>query len=176
VKKLLIFVVLLVGGVWFYGRSLPREHRVKSTVTVVANVDTVWKLVRSIGSTHKWWSDVKSTRPITGRRRETWEQNMGSQGLITVEIKSIADGQRLVTEVVPNEEASDATLSWGGTWTYRVFQTSSGTAVEIVEDGFAETPFARIYMKLRGRYRTVDSYLSSLAAHFGEQTSPRHGP
>ena len=173
-KKLLIVAVLVIGGVWFYGRSLPREHHVKSTVTVVANPDTVWRMVRSIGSSHTWWDDVKSTRPITGRR-ETWEQNMGPQGLVTVEVKSVTDGQRLVTEIVPNEEASDSKLSWGGTWTYRVFQTSSGTAVEITEDGFADPPFTRIYMKLRGRYRTVDSYLSSLAAHFGEQTSPRHG-
>jgi hypothetical protein len=38
-----------------------------------------------------------------------------------------------------------------------------------------ESPFFRVVMKLRGGpHRTLDSYLRSLGAHFGETVSPRH--
>lgn len=176
-KKLLIVALLLVGGLWFYGRSLPREHSIKSSVTITAPIDSVYRVVRSIGNQAVWWSDVKSVRALTGRRRESWEQNMGGgAGLISLEVTSATPGASMKTTIITNSEEEDpANQQWGGTWSYRIFLTSSGTKVEITEDGWVDPPFMRIMMKLRGRYRTVDSYLSSLAAYFGETTSPRHG-
>lgn len=175
-KKFLIVVVLLVGGLWLYGRSLPREHTIMSSITITAPVDTVFRVVRSIGNQPVWWSDVKSVRPLRGRRRESWEQNMGGgAGLIALEITSVNPGVSMTTTIIATAEGSDATQQWGGTWTYRVTPTASGTQIQITEEGWVDPPHMRIMMKLRGRYRTVDSYLSSLAAYFGEMTSPRHG-
>ncbi len=176
-KKLLVVLILLVGGVWFYGRSLPRNHVVKSTVVLgTAGQDTVWKVIRAIGAQPTWWSDVKQVRPILGRRRETWEQNMGgATGLITVEVTSVVDGERLVTTIVPNDVEKPEEMAWGGKWSYRVYQSASGTTVQIIEEGWVDPPFFRVMMKLSGTYRTIDSYLSSLAAHFGEMATPRHG-
>ena len=175
-KKVLIFVILLGGGLWFYGRSLPREHEVKSTLTLVAPLDTVYRVVRSIGSTPEWWSDMKSVRPLTGRRYESWEQNMGGgMGLVSIAVTSAIPGQRMVTEIIPNEGQPDESQKWGGVWTYRIRQTAAGTEVQITEEGWVDPPFFRIMMKLRGRYRTIDSYLSSLGAHFDEASRPRHG-
>lgn len=175
-KKLLIVAVLLIGGLWFYGRSLPREHTIKTSITVTAPVDTVFRVVRAIGSQAAWWSDVKSVRPLVGRRRESWEQNMGGgAGLIALEVTSVNPGVSMVTTIITTDEEGSGKLGWGGTWTYRVIQTSSGTKVEITEDGWVEGPFARIFMKVRGQYRTADSFLTSLAAYFGEVASPRHG-
>lgn len=174
-KKFLVVIVLLVGGLWFYGRSLPREHTIKSSITITAPVDTVFKVVRSIGNQPTWWSDVKSVRPLPGRRRESWEQNMGGgAGLIALEVTSVNPGVGMVTTIITTAEEEDATQEWGGTWTYRVFQSASGTQIQITEEGWVDPPFFRIVMKLRGKYRTVDSYLTSLAAHFGEVATPRH--
>lgn len=174
-KKFLIFAIIVVGGVWFYGRSLPREHEVRSSITLVAQPDTVFQTIRKIGNNPLWWSDLKSVRQVPGRRRETWEQNMGGgMGLITIEIASLVDGQQMVTRVVQSEEESEAEPSWGGTWTYRVSPTASGTQVSITEKGWVDPPFFRIIMMVRGKYRTVDSYLTSLAAHFDEVATPRH--
>jgi uncharacterized protein YndB with AHSA1/START domain len=176
VKKFLLVAVLLVGGLWYYGRSLPREHSIKSSITITAPVDTVFKVVRAIGSQPVWWSDVKSVRPLLGRRRESWEQNMGGgAGLIAIEVTSVNPGVSMKTTIITSEEQDEADQDWGGTWSYRVIETSSGTQIQITEEGWVDPPFMRIVMKLRGRYRTVDSYLSSLAAHFGEVASPRHG-
>lgn len=174
-KKFLIVAVLLVGGLWFYGRSLPREHEIRSSITITAPVDTVFKVVRSIGNQPVWWSDVKSVRALPGRRRESWEQNMGGgMGLVSIEVTSVNPGVGMTTTIITTEEEGDGEQQWGGTWTYRVSQTASGTEVRIIEEGWVDPPFFRIVMKLRGKYRTVDSYLTSLAAHFDEVATPRH--
>jgi hypothetical protein len=52
---------------------------------------------------------------------------------------------------------------------------ASGTEVRITEEGWVDAPLVRVVMKLRGKYRVMDSYLRSLGAHFDESVSPRHG-
>ena len=170
IKKVVVLGLVAGGGTFLYGRSLPREHTVRSTVTIVASPDTVFKVIRNIGTTSTWWSDMKSSRRVTSSRGEVWEENMGPGGVIQVAISRVVPGQSMVHTVV-----DDGTQGWGGTWTYQVASTGAGTEVTIVEEGYVDSPFVRVLMKLRGKYRTVDSYLSSLGAHFGEPVSPRHG-
>ncbi len=175
-KKFLIVVVLLFGGLWYYGRSLPREHTIKTSITITAPVDTVFRVVRSIGGQAAWWSDVKSVRPLPGRRRESWEQNMGGGGgLVALEVTSVNPGVSMTTTIITTDEEQAGKQEWGGTWTYRVIQTTAGTKIEITEKGWVDPPFARLFMKIRGKYRTADSFLTSLAAYFGEVATPRHG-
>ncbi len=173
-KKLIIFLVLIVGGAWFYGQRLPREHEVKSSLTLVAPVDTVYKVLRAVGSWPAWWSDTRSTRALRGRTRESWELNMGTDGLVSVEVTSVTPPTRMVVTIIPNDSPAEEEQKWGGTWKYVIFQSASGTEVAITEEGWTEPPFYRIFMKLRGHHRTIDSQLSSLGAHFGEAASPRH--
>lgn len=175
-KKLILFLGLVVGGVWLYGRNLPREIESRSSVTLVAQPDTVFQTIRKIGNHPTWWSDIRTVRQVPGRRRETWEQNVGGGvGLVTVEIIQLVDGQQLTTRVTSSEEGAGDSLSWGGTWNYRVASTASGTRVTITEKLWIDPPLLRVWMKLRGRYRTVDTFLTSLAAQFGEIATPRHG-
>ncbi|MHB1299145.1 MAG: hypothetical protein ACYC0B_11505, partial [Gemmatimonadaceae bacterium] len=63
----------------------------------------------------------------------------------------------------------------GGRWTYAIVRTASGTEVTITETGWIEPPLYRVVMKVRGGpHRTLDSYLRSLGAKFGEIVTPRH--
>jgi hypothetical protein len=175
VKKFLILVLLIAGGLYFYGSRLPREHAFKSSVILVAPTDTVYQLVRRIGSYPKWWYDVKMVRRLEGRTKESWEQNMANGGgLMSVEVTSAIPGQRLVTTIIPSTDAADEKPKWGGKWTTRVFESAAGTEVEITEEGWIDSPFYRIFAKVRGQTTTVNSFLKSLAANFGETASPRH--
>ena len=174
-KKFLILLLLIAGGLYFYGQRLPREHRFKTSVILVARTDTVYQLTRRIGSYPKWWYDVKMARRLEGKRKETWELAMGGGGgLLAVELASEVPGQRVVTSITPSSEAESEKPKWGGKWTTRVFESAAGTEVEITEDGWVESPFYRIFAKVRGQTRTADSFLKSLAAHFGEVATPRH--
>lgn len=170
IKNVVVLGVVAAGGVFLYGRSLPREHTVRSKVTIVAPPDTVFKVIRNIGATSTWWSDMKSSRRLTSGRGEMWEENMGPAGVLKVTISRVVPGQSMVHTIVDEEGQG-----WGGTWTYQVEPTGVGTEVTITENGYVDSPFRRVLTKLRGMHRTIDSYLSSLGAHFGEPVTPRHG-
>lgn len=170
IKWLSILALLGLGGAWLYGRGQPREHFATSSITLVAPADSVWKVVRNIEQLPRWWSDVKGVRRLGGQRRESWEQNMGPAGMVRVEVSRITPGRQMVLTVL-NDEQQD----WGGVWTYDVIPNASGTEVRITEEGWVDAPLVRAVMKLRGKYRVIDSYLRSLGAYFDETVSPRHG-
>jgi hypothetical protein len=113
-------------------------------------------------------------RALRGLRRESWEQNRVTGGLISVEVTSISPPGRMVTTIIPNTEDAEEVMKWGGVWKYDVFESAAGIEVQITEEGWVDPPLTRVFMKLRGPSRDVDSFLSSLAAHFGEMTTPRH--
>ena len=169
-KKLLIVVILLVGGLYLYGRSLPREHVASSTITLVARPDTVFAVIRNVGGQAAWWSDVASVQPLAGQPRESWEQDMGASGKVHIEVTSISPPSRLVTTIL-----NDVQQDWGGKWIYTIATTAAGTEVTITEEGWVATPMYRVLAKLLGPHKTMDGFLTSLAAHFGEVGTPRHG-
>ena len=175
-KKFIILVGLIVGGLYVYGRGLPREHTVKSSIVITtAGVDSVFKVMRLVGNYPRWWSDVRSVRPLVGRRKESWEQNLVAGGLVSLEITALSPPNRMVTTIIEGEEEGENAMSWGGKWKYYVYAGPSGTHVEITEEGWVDPPLYRVFMKARGESRTVDSFLSSLGANFGEMVTPRHG-
>ncbi len=174
-KLFILLAALIFGGLWFYGRGLPREHTITSTIVITAPVDTVFNVMRRIGNQAGWWSDVRSVRALVGRRRETWEQNMVAGDLVTVEVTAVSPPSRMITTIVAGDEEGADELQWGGRWKYYVYAGPSGTHVEITEEGWVEPPLYRVFMKARGQSRTIDSFLTSLGAHFGEMVSPRHG-
>jgi uncharacterized protein YndB with AHSA1/START domain len=168
-KRLLILATVVVGGLYLYGRSIPREHSAASTITLVAPRDSVYAVIRDIGGAAAWWSDAKAVTRLSGKARESWEQDMGSMGKVQLEVTAASPPGRLVTTIL-NDDQQD----WGGTWTYEVASTAAGTEVTITEEGWVASPFFRVVSKLMGHHRTMDSYLSSLAARFGETASARH--
>jgi len=167
--RLALVALVLLGGAWLYGRSLPRDHIVSSTIVLVSPADSVWRVIRNFEDTPAWWSDLKAARRVSGTR-ETWEQDMGTSGTMRIEVTSETPGRRLVTSVL-NDDQDD----WGGTWTYDVVASGPGTEVTITENGWVERPLFRVVLKYRGVHRTVDGYLRSLAARFGEVATPRRG-
>lgn len=167
-KRLIIIALVLVGGLYLYGRSLPREHTVASTITIVAPPDSVYAVIRDIAGTAAWWNDVKSVTRLVGKPRESWEQDMGASGKVQLEVSAVSPPRQMVTTIL-NDDQQD----WGGSWIYEVASTAAGTEVTISEEGWVESPLFRVVAKLRGHHRTMDSYLSSLAARFGETASPR---
>lgn len=170
IKLVLVVMVLVVGGAYLYGRGLPREHVVTSTITLVATPDTVFKVIRNIGAQREWWPSVTSIERIQGARKESWRQVMGmGAGTLEVEIGRVVPGRSMEMTIL-NAEAQ----GWGGKWFYDVQPSASGTEVSITEEGFVESPVFRTLMKLRGKYRTVDSYLIALGGHFSEPVNPRH--
>lgn len=169
IKLVMVGMFLVLGGAYLYGSRLPREHVVSSNLLLVAPADTVFKVMRNIEASPSWWNGVVSVERIQGAPKESWREDMGMMGSIEVEVSKVGPG-RMMEVTVLNAEAQ----GWGGTWYYEVRDTPAGTEVTLTEEGWVEHPIFRTLMQIRGKYRTVDSYLLSLGSHFGESASPRH--
>jgi hypothetical protein len=170
IKFVMVIGILVLGGAWIYGRGLPREHIVASSITLTASPDTVFKVIRNIQALPDWWDDAKSVTRLQGYPRETWAEDMGMAGVVHIEITSVVPGSRLVTTIVDDEKQG-----WGGVWRYEISSTGAGTEVHITEEGYVNSPIFRVIMNSLGKHRTVESYLRSLGAHFGEMATPRRG-
>jgi len=168
-KKLLIFVVLVVAAVFVAGLSMPREHTASSRIQLTASRDSVWMVLRNFADYPKWHPDFTSS--VRGERREgreTWVQEVGGMTM-TIVVLEIQPPSYLVTEVVTDEKSQ-----WGGIWTYELASSGAGTEVTITEQGWVKSPFFRVMMKLMGTHSTMDGVLRNLGAKFGEQVTPEH--
>ena len=75
-------------------------------------------------------------------------------------------GQRMVTRI------RDTDLGYAGQWTYLFTAENGGTRVTIREDGEVSNVLFRFMSRyVFGHTATIDSYLTSLAKHFGEEIS-----
>lgn len=170
IKLVLVVMFLVIGGAYLYGRGLPREHVVTSAITLVVPPDTVFKVIRNIGSQRDWWPSLRSVERIQGAAKESWRQDMGpATGTIDVEVGAVVPGRSMRVHILNAEEEG-----WGGTWFYEVRPTAAGTDVVITEEGWIDSPVFRTVIRFRGAHRTLDSYLIALGGHFGEPVTPRH--
>lgn len=171
IKRLVIVALLVCGGIYLKGRSMPREHTATSKIVLITAPDSVFEVARDFAKQGSWWSDLKGVQKIAGRPRESWEQDFGSDGKMEIEVTRVIPGRRIVTTIL-NETQQD----WGGVWTLEIEATAAGTEVRITEEGWIESPFFRALSPLMGgHYKTMDSYLRSLGRRFGQLAAPTHG-
>jgi hypothetical protein len=63
-------------------------------------------------------------------------------------------------------------LPWGGTWTTEITAAPGGSTMRITEDGYVNNPLFRFLSRFVFGYSdTLDSYMKSLGAKFGEQVT-----
>jgi transcription antitermination factor NusG len=67
----------------------------------------------------------------------------------------------------------DTDLGYSGQWTYSFEAENGGTRVTIREDGEVSNVLFRFMSRyIFGHTATIDSYLTSLSKHFGEDAVP----
>ena len=83
---------------------------------------------------------------------------------MTYELIDDVPGQRMVTRIV------DQDLGYSGTWTTVFTREGDGTRVRITENGEVSNVMFRFMSRyIFGHTSTIDTYLTSLARHFGEE-------
>lgn len=159
-----VLVLALVAGV-----LLPRDHVAASTVTLRQPPESVWAVVRDLGATPRWWSEVTVAEPVADPAgREIWRQEAGGFTMQLAVTEATAP-TRLVTVIDAPPDAA-----FGGRWAYELEQADGGTRVVITEAGWVANPLFRVMARLSGPHRTLDSYLMALGARFGEAVTPEH--
>jgi hypothetical protein len=92
----------------------------------------------------------------------------GKHGRVNYELVEDVPAQRMVTRI------RDTDLGYSGQWTYSFTPENGGTRVTIREDGEVSNVLFRFMSRyVFGQTSTIDSYLTSLAKHFGEETAPQ---
>lgn len=143
--KWLLFAVVglavIVAVVAAVGAMLPRNHIVSRTLATSRTPEEIWTVV----------ANPAFAAEATGQD-------------VPVDIVESSAPARLVTRI------SDASLPFGGTWTYVIAPVPGGSTLTIVENGFVSNVFFRFVSKyLMGHHRTMDAYLTHVAARFKEK-------
>jgi len=170
--KLLIYIVVgLVGGVLLLagvmaliGSMLPKAHVASRSILLHRSPQEVYAVVRDFSSAPKWRADVKRMEVET----PVYFREVGKHGTVNYELVEDIPAQRMVTRI------RDTDLGYSGQWTYSFTPESSGTRVTIREDGEVSNVLFRFMSRyVFGQTSTIDSYLTSLAKHFGEEAAPQ---
>ena len=174
--KLLIFIVVgivagllvLVGIVALIGSRLPKAHVASRSILLRRPPHDVYAVVRDFDSAPKWRADVKRIDVDAQPGRPVYFREQGKNGTINYELVEDVPAQRMVTRI------RDTDLGFSGQWTYSFTTENSGTRVTIREDGEVSNVLFRFMSRyVFGQTATIDSYLKSLAKHFGEDATPQ---
>jgi uncharacterized membrane protein len=164
----LLALVIIATAV---GAMLPRDHVASSTIALRQPQDSVWRVVRDFAGLPSWWKDLTtSVRLPDADGRERWRQE-STMGPMALEIVEDQPPSRLVTRILPPENAA----SFGGTWTYEVAAADGQAQVTVTEQGWVANPLLRFVARtMFGPHTTMDSYLKALGGRFGEAVEPVH--
>lgn len=174
--KLLIFIVVgivagllvLAGIVALIGSRLPKAHVASRSILLRRPPHDVYAVVRDFDSAPKWRADLKRIDVDAQPGRPVYFREEGKNGTINYELVEDVPAQRMVTRI------RDTDLGFSGQWTYSFTPENSGTRVTIREDGEVSNVLFRFMSRyVFGQTATIDSFLKSLAKHFGEDATPQ---
>lgn len=170
-RRLLILLGIVIGVpllAYLVGLFVPRDHVASLSIDLAAPPQRVWSLVSDFENTPKWRTDitgVASTPQPDGKLRFT---ESSSQGEIPFEVVSQEPPHRQVVRVVDDDQP------FGGTWTWDLEPSGSGTRLTITEAGFVRNPmFRAMALVFFSPTDTIDGYLRSLARALGENATPK---
>src|ERR1043165_8054961 len=159
-------LILLAGIVVLIGSRLPKTHVASRSILLRQSPQNVYAVVRDFGSAPKWRVDVKQVEVEAPQGGPVYFREVGKNGTINYELVENVPAQRMVTRI------RDTDLGFSGQWTYLFTAENGGTRVTIREDGEISNVLFRFMSRyVFGHTGTIDSYLNSLAKHFGEDTT-----
>ena len=89
------------------------------------------------------------------------------RGVVNYEVIEDIPNQRMVTRIL------DTNLGYSGKWTYRIANEGANTRLTVTEDAEVTNVIFRFMARyVFGYTASLESYLNSLAAKFGESAKP----
>jgi uncharacterized protein YndB with AHSA1/START domain len=165
---IIIGVILLLGvAVYAFGSTLPVQHTASRSANFSSPPDAVWTLITDPGGFRSWRKDVDSVEVLPQHNgHPAWREISGGQRL-TFEVTESEMPRRLVTTI------ADKRLPFGGSWEYVIAPAGSGSTITITEHGEVYNPVFRFVSRyVMGQTKTLDSYLTALAAKLGDRYAP----
>jgi uncharacterized protein YndB with AHSA1/START domain len=168
--KLLVAIVgvfvVLVGGAYAWGASLPRDHSASVSRSLPVPPARVYALLTDHAGGVNWrpgLHGVEALPPVDGHAR--WRED-SEWGVMTYEEVEAIPDQLYVARI------ADTSQGFGGTWTYALEPVDGGTRLTITEDGFVDDPLFRLVSAhVIGHDATMREVMRALAKHLGADTS-----
>jgi uncharacterized protein YndB with AHSA1/START domain len=152
-------VGLLIGALLIVGYVLPVAHVASAEARFVRSPAEVFATIADVKRYPEWRPDVSRVELLAEAPRTRWKES-GSNGEITFEVEDATPPGLLRARI------ADRTLPFGGTWTYEVTPSGSGTRVRITEHGEVYNPVFRFVSRfVFGHTATIDRFLKNLEAH-----------
>jgi hypothetical protein len=150
-----LVVVIIAGIVVLIGALLPKEHVASRKILVPAAPNDVFALIAGPSDWRGFKYELLMESPLKWRETDT------SGDVITYERVETTAPKRIVNRI------ADLKLPFGGSWTYEIAPSSSGSELTITENGEVYNPLFRFVSKfIMGHTATIEKYQRDLVAHF----------
>jgi len=164
---LLIGVLVLVGVLAAVGLTIPEDHHAISSIELATHPVDVFARISDVLAGSQWRPSVQLVEvleDVSGRRRF---REHSATGPLTMEIVEFSPPSRMMTRI------ADADLPFGGTWSWEIEPTASGSRVTIEERGEIYNPIFRVVSRFGIGYNaTMETYLHDLATSFDQPAAP----
>ena len=172
IAGVLLFVLAVgIGVVCWLGVHLPLRHRAGVAINLRQTPESIYDTIADVTDAPLWRKDVKSVELLPEESGRARFRETGANGVIAYRIEAAERPQRFVTFI------DDASLPFDGNWTFVITPSANGSRVEIVEEGEIRSVVFRFFAHyVFGYHRTLDGYLTALAAKFGEAATIEHLP
>ena len=156
-------IAALIAVVAIIGSLMPKGHSASRTTVINKPPEVLWQTMTDCASFPQWRADVKSVEVISDRDgHRVWRED-GKNGKVTLETVEANPPSRLVLGI------ADPDLPFGGTWTYDLQASGSGSRVTITEDGEVYNPIFRFMSRVFfSPTASIETYLKALGKKYGE--------
>jgi hypothetical protein len=156
-------LVVIVGIMALIGSMLPNRHVVARSIVLHRSPQDVYAVVRDFSSAPKWRADVKRVEVEAPQGGPVYFREEGKHGAVNYDLVDDVPAQMMITRI------RDTDLGYSGQWNYLFTPENGGTRVTIRENGEVSNVLFRFMSRyIFGQTSTIDTYLTSLAKHFGE--------
>jgi uncharacterized protein YndB with AHSA1/START domain len=154
---LVIFLILaVVGLIAVLGSQLPQQHEASGAADFHQSPQQVWDI---ISGPPTWRPEVTRYEVLSHDPHRKWIEYGQHGQKMTYEVLEADPPHKLVTRI------ADPHLPFGGSWTYEITPTATGSSLTITEHGEIYNPVFRFVARyVQGYTATIDNYLKALRA------------
>ncbi|HLF84457.1 MAG TPA: SRPBCC family protein [Blastocatellia bacterium] len=165
-KWILIVVGVIAGLVALMaiiGALMPKGHTASRSTVINKPPEVLWQTMTDCAAFPQWRTDIKSVEVLPDRDgHRVWRED-GKNGKMTLEAIEASPPSRLVLRI------ADPDLPFGGTWTYELQASGTGSRVTITEDGEVYNPIFRFMGRVFfTQTASIETYLKALGKKYGE--------
>ncbi|MEK6286149.1 MAG: SRPBCC family protein [Acidobacteriota bacterium] len=156
-------IAALIAVVAIIGSLMPKGHSASRTTVINKPPEVLWQAMTDCAAFPQWRADVKSVEVISDRDgHRVWRED-GKNGKMTLETVEANPPSRLVLRI------ADPDRPFGGTWTYDLQASGSGSRVTITENGEVYNPIFRFMSRVFfSPTASIETYLKALGKKYGE--------